>query len=163
MDKEQVRQALEVAARMLVDKDALLLTRNANERTLTHRLAIYLERDVDTFAGWYVDCEYNRDGAAAKRLPAPEQIMSDDTSGRTVFPDIIVHKRIPFTECKNDEKRRVVNLVVIEAKKDATPTERDLDRRKLQEIKAAFLYQFAVFVNLHVDEKANPRWEIEFV
>ena len=67
-----------------------LLQLNANERSITHKLAEYLQRE---FSDWNVDCEYNRLGAAIKRLPAPEAIGSDDEDGRTIFPDIIVHRR----------------------------------------------------------------------
>lgn len=89
--------------------------------------------------------------------------MSDDTTGRTIYPDIIVHKRIPFTECASKEEKRAVNLLVIEAKKDASNDEREADREKLRAIKDSFRYQFAVFMNFRVNEDANPRVEIESI
>ena len=82
-----------------------LLRLNTNERSITHKLAEYLQRDI---TDWNVDCEYNRLGTAIKRLPAPEAIGSDDEDGRTIFPDIIVHRR---------NKRE--NLLVIEVKKSS--------------------------------------------
>ena len=45
------------AAARLENDDRLLFELDANERTLTHRLALYLDSE---FAGWNVDCEYNR-------------------------------------------------------------------------------------------------------
>lgn len=85
--------------------DPELLDVNANERSITHKLAEYLQRE---FPNWHVDCEYNRLGGDTKRL----QIRSigepnvEDTEAKTVFPDIIVHHR------KTEE-----NLLVMEVKK----------------------------------------------
>jgi hypothetical protein len=161
MTEDEVRAAINKAMQRLVNDDGEILGRDVNERTLTHRLAVYLEHDA-LFKGWYVDCEYNRDGTKSKRLRRPTQISSDDTKGRTIFPDIIIHKRIPFARCNEVEKREV-NAVVIEAKKDADDEGEREDLAKLRDIKADFLYRFAVFVNFHVAPDAVPRWETRFV
>lgn len=42
----------------LLAEDAYLFEADANERSISHRLALYLEEE---FPGWNVDCEYNRD------------------------------------------------------------------------------------------------------
>lgn len=65
------------------------------------------------FPDFDVDCEYNRDGVAPKKIGHlglyPDD---DDTEAETVFPDIIVHRR--GTE---------QNYLVIEAKKSTrSPT-----------------------------------------
>ncbi|MGO9833973.1 MAG: hypothetical protein ACLP1X_07150 [Polyangiaceae bacterium] len=161
MTTDEVRAAIDKAMRRLIDDDGEILGRDVNERTLTHRLAVYLEQD-SLFKGWYVDCEYNRDGTNPKRLNQPTPISSDDTKGRTIFPDIIIHKRVPFTRC-NEAQKHEVNAVVIEAKKDADDAGEREDLAKLTEIKADFLYRFAVFVNFHINADAAPRWCIRFV
>lgn len=73
----RVREALSDLYRY----DGELLSIGVNERTICHRLAIYLER---RFPYWHVDCEYNRDLGNTKRR--------DD--GRLVLPDIVVHRRM---------------------------------------------------------------------
>lgn len=43
---------------------------------------------------WTVDCEYNRDGTEPKRLGHLELYPdSEDDEAKTVFPDVIVHRR----------------------------------------------------------------------
>ena len=80
-----------------------LLEADANERSITHKLAEYLQ---GVFPEWNVDCEYNRLGDKIKRLPAAQPSSTDDTQGRSIFPDIIVHRR-----------RTNENLLVVEVKK----------------------------------------------
>ena len=54
------------ALQRFIDNDLYLLRINANERSLSHCLAIYLQEE---FPAFNVDCEYNRDGIDPKRLP----------------------------------------------------------------------------------------------
>ena len=84
-----VKTALAAAASFL-DRERDLLVVDANERSLTHKLAEHLQA---AFSDWNVDCEYNRLGNKVKRLPHPRPSTTDDTEGRTIFPDIIVHRR----------------------------------------------------------------------
>ena len=81
--------------------DGELLSIDVQERTICHRLAIYLER---RFPYWHVDCEYNRNLVESKRRG----------SGRPVVPDIIVHRRL------TDE-----NLLAVEIKKSGTQNSDD--------------------------------------
>ena len=110
-----ILQAL-LAMEEFLSSESDLLALDVNERSLTHKLAEYVQRQ---FGSWDVDCEYNRLGDAVKRLPRARPVRTDDAKGRTIFPDIIVHKR---------GKRR--NLLVIEAKK-TTNNERADDEDKL--------------------------------
>lgn len=104
--KGKVRKSLY----LLWDNDKYLLSIGASERSITHRLAIYLEKE---FRGLNVDCEYNREGDEPKRYREivdqinKAGINADDTEAKTSFPDIIVHKR------GNNKD----NLLVIEVKK----------------------------------------------
>ena len=52
-----VKKALKEALDQLLRADAELLNNDVNERSISHRLACYLE---PLFPGWNVDCEYNR-------------------------------------------------------------------------------------------------------
>lgn len=117
---EEVRQRAEQALEELLERDAELLRRDAHERSITHRLAMYLEHRFSS-AGWVVDCEYNRHGDTPKQLPQCQQGPPDleALDARSVYPDIIIHVR-------GEPK----NLLVIEAKK--TGGDLDPDRCKLE-------------------------------
>ena len=125
---EHVRAAL---SRLLLE-DASLLKSDANERSVSHRLALYLEEE---FPGWNVDCEYNRDGHEPKRLNLnPKRVQSDDTQGTTVYPDLIVHKR-----------GEPSNLLAIEIKK-SNGESKDRDIEKLRALRLELSYCCALFV-----------------
>lgn len=146
--RDLVEAALGEALDQLLRADAGLLQADANERSISHRLAGYLET---FFPGWNVDCEYNRDRHEPKRLEIrPRQIQSDDTQATTVFPDIIVHRRGTSD-----------NLVVIEMKKTTSREDDDNDLHKLQAFKEQLGYRFAIFVKVTtggVSQVADVRW-----
>ena len=132
MARDNVVSRLHSAYRALLDGDRALLEVDANERSLTHKLAEHLQAE---FLDWNVDCEYNRNGALPKRLRGVEESVStNDTDGKTVFPDIIVHRR-----------KTASNLMVIEAKKSSTAGS-STDKEKLRAYKAEHGYQFAFAV-----------------
>jgi hypothetical protein len=109
--EKDVLLALDAALTNLEKHDAYLFTVDANERSITHHLAKYLEleiRKIPSLCNLDVDAEYNRNGVDAKKLlNLYNTISADDTQASTVFPDIVVHKR-----GTNDN-----NLLVVEAKK----------------------------------------------
>lgn len=130
-----IKNSLDKALEKLLKSDAQLLYNDVNERSISHRLACYLE---PFFPDWNVDCEYNREHDDPKRLEIPKRkILSDDTHATTVFPDIIVHKRNT-----ND------NLLVIEMKKTTSNVTDDHDSNKLKAFKSQLGYKFAVFLKL---------------
>ena len=55
--------------------EAYLLEQDLGERTLTHRLAVYVEKQ---FPGWQVDCNYDRLGERMLRMPHGTIISTDD-------------------------------------------------------------------------------------
>jgi hypothetical protein len=127
-----VYSKVEAACSSLIQSDAALLEVDANERSITHKLAEHLQRE---FPDWEVDCEYNRDRTIPKRLISlVSSVQTDDTEGKTVFPDIIVHKR------GTDN-----NLLVIEAKKSSTRSHGN-DLEKLRAYKSDLDYKFAFAV-----------------
>ena len=142
--KDEIAQALNQALGALLARDAEILKADVNERTISHRLAGYLE---PYFSGWNVDCEYNRNHDDPKRLKIPRRkVPNDDTQARTVFPDIIVHKR------GTDE-----NLLVIEMKKTTSQETDDFDLHKLKAFRDQLGYKYAVFVKVRTD--AEPAIE----
>lgn len=139
--RDLVESALDGALEQLFRSDGVILAMDVNERSISHRLAIYLE---PFFHGWNVDCEYNRNHDDPKRLDIVRRnIQSDDTQATTVFPDIIIHRR------GTDE-----NLVVIEMKKTTSQESDAYDRHKLIAFKQQLGYRFAIFIKISTDE--NP-------
>lgn len=109
---EDMKRRIIAAIRALYKRDGDLLDVDANERSITHKLAEYLGAE---FPSWHVDCEYNRRGSAVKRLSLGfDKLNPDDLEAKTVFPDIIVHHR------QTDD-----NLLVIEMKKNGNDTTKD--------------------------------------
>jgi len=103
------------------DRDLLYL--GASERSITHKLAEHLQRE---FIDWNVDCEYNRFGKRKNTKKTLPRILfgplrEDDDVAKTIFPDIVVHKRT-LRE----------NLLVIEAKKSNSGISEDTDIKKLK-------------------------------
>jgi hypothetical protein len=131
-----IEHSIQVALGKLFDRDADLLRNDVNERTITHKLAEYLEPE---FPGWNVDCEYNRNHDQTKKPWSLRDKVApiDNTDGISVFPDIIVHKRL------TDE-----NLLVIEVKKSSSCESSDFDKQKLLAFKEELHYQHALFLQV---------------
>jgi hypothetical protein len=140
-------ERLPKALNQLVQEEPELFVFGVNERSMTHKLAEYLQ---PLFPGWHVDCEYNRKGHDnTKTLHLPiEGTKTDDTEARTVFPDIIVHRR-----------GGPENLLVVEVKK-STNRAHQFDLQKLEAFVEQLGYQYAAFVELIVGEEPDYklRW-----
>jgi hypothetical protein len=128
----------------LTELDAVLFHLDANERSLSFRLAHYLACEFPDFD---VDCEYNRhhrDEKHRKRLHDPDLLRLagrepslEDEEGLTVFPDIIIHRR------ETDD-----NLLVIEIKKSSSTIKEAFDLAKLKAYREELGYRFAKFIRL---------------
>ena len=118
-------------------QESFLLEHDLGERTLTHRLAVYVERQ---FSGWQVDCNYDRLGERTLRLPHGSIVSTDDHLGKSIYPDIVVHQRdIPN------------NLLAIELRKDSNHQPIEHDQHKLQALTDPhvwFAYAMGVLVIL---------------
>jgi hypothetical protein len=125
------------AIREFYQHEAFLLEKDLGERTLTHRLAVHIERQFD---GWEVDCDYNRLGERLLKLPHGSIISTDDGLGKSIFPDIVVHRRaVPE------------NLLAIEVRKETNhqPVEHDHHKlRGLTDPHMWFAYRIGVFLIL---------------
>jgi hypothetical protein len=118
-------------------RETHLFEKDLGERTFTHRLAVYLEKQ---FAGWEVDCDYSRLGERTLRLPRGSIVSTDDHLGKSVYPDIVVHQRaIPN------------NLLAVEVRKASNhqPPEHDqLKLRALTDPHLWFAYRIGVLLIL---------------
>ncbi len=111
-DFRAIEKAVIRAIEKLKINDADLLDIVANERSVSHKVAEYLQQ---VFNGWNVDCEYNRKMKDTKTLEVSfDNVTDHDIEAKTVFPDIIVHHR------QTDD-----NLLVIEMKKNGNDTGKD--------------------------------------
>ncbi len=122
-----VEEALKSACQKLMVNDVFLLTNNAHEQAVSHRLAVYLEPHFPSF---HVDCEYNKMEDLPKVLleePKYEEhnlvpegmrkVLKDRWAEGSIFvgrrPDVIVHRRglskpehnLLVVECKIEEPR----------------------------------------------------------
>jgi hypothetical protein len=118
-------------------RETHLLEKDLGERTLTHRLAVHLETQ---FAGWDVDCDYNRLGERLLRLPKGSIVSTDDGNGKSVYPDIVVHRRaVPE------------NLLAVEVRKAGNHQPPDHDHHKLRGLTDPhlwFAYRIGAFLVL---------------
>ena len=136
-----------------LQNDRLLFHNHASERSITHRLAVYLEKRFD---GWNVDCEYNRiedDKSQYKYLfldPDDNGHVSVfSLDGSRVFPDIVIHHR--------GDNGPDDNLLVIEVKVPWSQVNDSRDIRKLRaftghaQSSQIVTYQFGLFIRFGGD------------
>ncbi len=125
------------ALQELYARESYILERDLGERTLTHRLAVLVEKQ---FAGWEVDCDYDRLGERTMRLPHGSVSSTDDHLGKSIYPDIVVHQRdIPN------------NLLAIEVRKASNHQPMEHDQHKLKALTDPhlwFAFSIGVFVTL---------------
>ena len=128
---EQVKAKVKAAIVQFLKQHADLLKVDANERAISHVLAVSLK---EKFPSWDTDCEYNRDGHATKmlRIAPGKQRTPRET---IVVPDIVVHRRGTSQ-----------NLVVIEIKKTSSRESHSYDLKKLQAFKRQLGYKHALFL-----------------
>ena len=131
-----------MAVEELLYRDQTLFRLGANERTITHRFGIYLDR---FFLGWDVDCEYNRTGHQPKRVIT-------DNDPKLVFPDVIIHRR--------DTQD---NLLAIEVKISPTLTGAAADKEELRSFKHELGYIHALFLSFSVLPDGQIKVEQEWI
>jgi len=122
----EVRFKIDIAIHHLYKNDHFLITNCTHERSITHKLAEYIQHN---FPEWHVDNEYNRRGEdLSKNLPQQE----------TSYPDIIIHKR-------NTKE----NLLIIEAKSIHSQNHSDeVDKLKIKSFieDKKYSYRFGLWV-----------------
>jgi hypothetical protein len=154
--RHTIERRLNAAKAVFLVNDSELLHRSPShgsmsERAMTHKFA---EAMQNVFRNWHVDCEYNRDGTIPKRI-----VDLPKMPGKTVLPDIIVHKRNPFgRQNENLDK----NLLVIEAKpSDAKAKSKAYDKLKLHRyITGGLRYKYGVLLTFVIGDEPEVEFEI---
>ena len=141
---EVLKTRLMEAIERLMEHDRDLLVLNVSERCVSHRLALYLQ---ELFPELNVDCEYNRNGPDTKQLkPPPIPFYWDDDESKSVFPDILVHRR-------NYPDR---NVLVVEMKKTANGILANFDRAKLDAFtRPDYNYALGAFIVFQTGDDAK--------
>ncbi len=135
-------------------KEDYLLHHNIYERTITHKLAEYLQ---PLFSDFNVDCEYNGDvdniHNYRKQLEISEEdmfeilrdkIREDETY--SVYPDIIIH-----TRGTNEN-----NHLVIEVKKaQGNEKDKQFDYLKLKKFTTQYGYRLGAYLEFQTGKNAS--------
>ena len=156
MKIEEIKKKVEYSMSILREKDQDLLDVDVNERSITHKLGEYLQKQ---FLEYNVDCEYNRYEDTTKRIRSIknrsldisklekcqiEELIWEDKNALTIYPDIIIHKR------KSPHK----NLLVIEVKKSSNETDEDFDVEKIKELmEIPYKYKFGLFLRIGIQNE----------
>ena len=143
---EELIDIFEKAKNEFLEKEKAIIKNDTNERTLTQRLAFYLElqlRKNIKYENYSVDCEYNRKEEDIKRLK-----FGKNTDKKEIYPDIIVHQR----KIKN-------NLIAIEMKKTTSKnTDKIKDIEKLEALtdrKNDYHYTLGIYFELDITDNNN--------
>lgn len=136
----------EKAKNEFLEKEKTIIKNDTNERTLTQRLAFYLElqlRKNIKYENYSVDCEYNRKEEDIKRLK-----FGKNTDKKEIYPDIIVHQR-----------KIKKNLIAIEMKKTTSRnTDKIKDIEKLEALtdrKNDYHYTLGIYFELDITDNNN--------
>lgn len=140
VERTDIEKLIQISLNEFFANERPLLDVDANERSISFKLATYIQKHVPS--DWNVDCEYNRDGNEPKHLGISiESIHSDDTEGKTVYPDIIVHKR------KTKE-----NLLIIEIKKSDSNTKNDIKKIQAFLNSDKYRYHFGLMLVIYTEK-----------
>jgi hypothetical protein len=165
--EEEVLSKIKEALGILYKRDRFLLEKDVNERSISHKLAEYLQQ---LFQDYNVDCEYNwqtdefesktfckellfTSEEEKKFYPKTEEEKIKDKNAHTVYPDIIVHQR----------GSNLSNLLIIEIKKSTNldSKAREKDKLKLEKYKEKFHYTYTLFLDLPTGEEFGEEIKIE--
>ena len=157
--EREIERRMTTALRQLAVLDSYLLAKDVNERSITHRLAVYLQQHFD---GWDVDIEYDGFEHEPHHLGDLERRLTElgsdgllsDTDGRSVYPDIVVHHRATGD-----------HLLVVEVTKSTSGVPDALARAKLDGYKndPKQGYRHACLVHLRVGAGGREPFTLEFV
>lgn len=145
MTQAEIKQIINDAIDELFEKDKSLLVAeyDIHERTVAHRLAIYIERLLNN-AEYDVDIEYNRmrekygDDDVGNLMGKRLNWEDSGEGSNFVYPDIIIHKRDTAD-----------NLVEIEIKMAWKNREKKFDYAKINEYMNQLGYKFGLYIELH--------------
>ncbi|PXX96447.1 hypothetical protein [Halomonas sp. LBP4] len=130
---------LNLALKRLGERDAALLDDEASERSIACRLACHLQ---PLFPDWDVDCEFNCWVDPRQRKGnLVVATTSDATEARTIFPDLLIHRR------GHDER-----LAVIELHKSTLQQSRHRELKKLRQCQSRLGCRHALLIEVGVGE-----------
>ena len=140
----QIQTIVKKCLKNFQSEDIFLLENDVDERTISNRLAFYLQSEIPKFK---VDCEYNRKEYEIKKIIAYKGSLP-----RKIYPDIIVHERGTNSN----------NLLVIEIKKQGN-LEIENDEIKLKALTSEqYRYDFGLLIIFYTmkESKNKPilRW-----
>lgn len=125
MRRDEVSEVVNQTIDQVIERDHELLDLGVTERALAHQLAVKLQALIP--AHYYVDCEYNRHLRHIRKLQLPHRdALDSDVRARTVYPDIVVHRRNTHDD----------NLLVLELNKPGEAL--DYDQLKLLRYRESF-------------------------
>ncbi|MBI3841566.1 MAG: hypothetical protein HY295_00180 [Thaumarchaeota archaeon] len=137
--KEQIKSKVLKCINLLLKQDLFLLKNDAQERSITHKFAEYLQQE---FSDWHVDCEYNRNLGKIKRRE----------NGSGFNPDIIIHIR----ETYND-------FLIIEVKKSNGQNNDEVNRLKeATENNSRLHYKLGLFILFYVEQNYQKHPELRW-
>ncbi len=179
---ESVKRALNRAIDNLRGNEQKIIANNVSERTITHKLAEYLQQE---FPSYNVDCEYNRnfeegenkpksitllrDSAVKFQKAISKEISNSSSSNETqallersrtiiTYPDIIVHKRL-----SNES-----NKLIVEVKKSNCNNKGALvefDKSKLKAFTSdlnGYSFDYGVFLMINISNDWQEPEQIWF-
>ena len=146
-NKEKLSKELidifEKAKNEFLEKEKTIIKNDTNERTLTQRLAFYLElqlRKNIKYNDYSVNCEYNKDGEDIK--------FGKNAKRKKIYPDIIIHQ----VKIKD-------NLIAIEMKKTTSSSvdkRKDIEKLKaLTDEKNGYCYVLGIYFELDITDNNN--------
>lgn len=140
---EEIKKNVQICLEELFKKDSFLIENEVNERSVSHKLAEYLQVQ---FPGWDVDCEYNKKMLHTKILDGIQQCSEQKTTDR-IIPDIIIHKR------KTDD-----NLLVVEIKYEKDDP-CDIEKlKKFTSSSGEFKYKLGLFIKFNSTNGQLLKW-----
>lgn len=145
--KKEIVKNVKICLGILLKHDSFLLKMHVNERSVSHKLAEYLQIQ---FPDWNVDCEYNRSvndtENITKMLHGVKGCTIDKDTDR-VIPDIIIHQR-----------GTNYNFLVIEMKIRGDDPCDIVKLEKFTSLKENFKYKLGLFIKFNSENKPELRW-----
>lgn len=142
MSFSELKTLVQRAIVTFLARDSQLFELKADEWSMAHRLAVYLEQEI---AGWDVDCEYNKQ---ARKGNAKTNAMTGHDTQRT-RPDIILHHR--------GKVAKKHNLLIIEIKRSQLADDQKvMEATRRPDGRRKYQYQFGLA--LVFLPRLDPRW-----
>lgn len=136
-NQTEILEKLKSGVNEVIKKDGFLFKIGVNERSISHKLACYLEK---YFPDWDIDVEYNRDETEIEKLEGIRECNNRVTD--LIYPDIIVHKW-----------GKHENLLVMGIKMNSNDKCDDMKLKKLTDLSGDFAYKFGFFLNFNNTQK----------